>query len=138
MLESIVLGLSLYTWHTPEQYDCSPCGMSNNTPGIYAIADGYTAGYVKNSLGRPSWYAGKIWSAGGLDFTVGAITGYQKQLSTGKCGKHHKTCVIETGSTNAVLRPLVTASYQWDAGPLKPRLTLLGKGLHLSIEHKFK
>lgn len=136
MIESLILGLSLYTWHAPQDYACSPCGLTNNTPGIYAIADGYTAGYVRNSLGRPSWYAGKVFSVSGLDFTVGAITGYQRKLSAGKC--KHGPCTIERGTSDAVLRPLVNVSYQFDIGPIKPRLTLLGNAVHVSLEHEWR
>jgi hypothetical protein len=129
------IGASLYTWHVPEQVECSPCRLSNNTPGVYVIADSYTAGYVRNSFGRPSWYAGKVFAAGPIDFTIGAITGYQKRISVGRCTKKHGPCEIETGHTNAVLRPLVTASYKFDLGPVSPRLTLLGKGVHFSMEY---
>lgn len=135
MIEHIILGLSLYTWHTPQSYDCYPCGLSNNTPGVYVIADDWTAGYVRNSLGHPAWYAGKVFHTAGLDFTIGAITGYQYKTTTGTCGGNSTPCRIVTGNTSAVLRPLVAVSYQFDWDEIKPRVTLFGKGLHISVEY---
>jgi len=136
MFETIVLGLSLYTWHAPQHYDCSPCGLQNETPGVYVVADDYTVGYVRNSLGHPSWYAGRVFHAGVVDFTLGAITGYQYHQIAGECGGY--PCMIKKGNTNAALRPLLTASYQFDFGGIKPRVALLGKALHVSVEHVFK
>jgi hypothetical protein len=49
--------------------------------------------------------------------------------------KAQQACTLTRGSTDAVLRPLVAASYQFDLGAVKPRLTMLGKGLHLSLEY---
>jgi hypothetical protein len=128
------LGISLYTWHAPESHDCSPCGLDNNTQGLYVIAEDYTFGYVRNSYRRPAWYVGRLFAVGRIDLTVGAITGYQKRLTIGQCQGHGR-CYIETGYSHAVLRPLVAASYRIDLGPLSPRLTLLGNGLHLSMEY---
>lgn len=134
MIESLILGVSIYTLHGAAEVDCTPCKLRNNTPGLYVRSDDYTLGSVRNSYGRWSWYAGRTWHAGGLDFTVGAITGYQYRTQAGACGKYHRPCQVVNGETNAVLRPLVAASYVFGTGPVRPRLSLLGKGLHLSVE----
>ena len=119
--------------------------LHDSTPGLYVLAHGWTAGVLRNSYRRTSVYAGKVWRAGPLDFTVGAITGYQYRHVSGRSAcpydqqgdeySHlHARCWSEVGTTRAVLRPLVAASYAVPLPTLQPRLTLLRKGLHLSIE----
>jgi len=150
-LSTITIGLSLYTAHFN-----NADAVRNDTPGVYVSADSYTLGYVRNSLGRPAFYATKTWPIAdtGLDVSVGAITGYRiERVHTGACGDGPterrvnvigNRCWHERGTTHAKfgVRPLVGVSYAFrnlfhDPLPT-PRLTLLGKGLHLSIEKEFK
>jgi hypothetical protein len=144
--EPTIFGAHWYTYHVPEEVNCKACSVSNNTPGLYIIHAGYTVGAVRNSYQRWSVYGGKMWSQDGFDFTLGVITGYKYRLIEGpdSCPnmvpeerRNSTTCSVRMGTTNAVLRPLVAVSY---AIPLQqyigtsPRLTVLGKGLHLSLE----
>lgn len=147
--EPIVVGLHLYTYHVPQEFECKACSVSNDTPGVYVVVQGFTAGVVRNSYRRWSVYAGKVWAVDEFDFTLGVITGYKYHRVHGPetCpnripmeDRANAHCSAKTGTTNAVLRPLVAVSY---ALPLRqyigvtPRVSMLGKGLHLSVEHGF-
>jgi hypothetical protein len=72
MIESLVLGLHIYTSHLDKT------NYHNDTPGIYAKADNLVLGYVRNSLGNDSLYVAyqlplpKV----PVDIFAGGITGY--------------------------------------------------------------
>jgi hypothetical protein len=81
MLETLLatgltLGLHIGTWHTDP-------GLNNTNPGIYAIApSGLTGGIYRNSLSRPSVYAGYSFQSEDRTFAllVGGVTGYSRPL----------------------------------------------------------
>jgi len=152
-LAAITVGVSLYTYHVPEERMAPALKLSNDTPGLYVRVDDWTVGTVRNSFERQSWYAAWNYDMpnSGLTFTVGAITGYQYRTLTGSnvCRKDWRLteyqvqhygyqCHHQYGQTNAVLRPLVAVSYVFDTPYLQPRVSLLGKGIHFSIERSFK
>jgi hypothetical protein len=155
LASAITVGASLYTLHYPSEPYAEVTRLNNNTPGVYVRTDDWVVGVVRNSIERPSFYAALNWPVvtriGRIDFSVGAITGYQFKVATGysSCPLKHKEeyerarehgydvqCTAVVGFTNAVLRPLVTVSYvvPADFAGIKPRITLLGKGLHFSLE----
>ena len=83
------LGLSLWSHHTNPDgcFDKVPglVRCQDDTPGLYArsVRDGFdpVAGYYKNSVGRPTWYAGAVftpWERDRIAFevAVAAATGY--------------------------------------------------------------
>lgn len=69
-LSACVLGLHLLSAHV------SP-GYETVTPGAYVqCPSGLTAGAYRNSLGRPSVYAGHTWHRGPFALSAIALTGY--------------------------------------------------------------
>ncbi len=72
---SITLGLHLMTAHAASGYE-------SVTPGIYIRHEsGLTAGAYRNSIKRPSLYAGYTFETADKRWalTVGAVTGYEKR-----------------------------------------------------------
>ncbi len=70
-----ILGLHLLTAHAAQGYEAI-------TPGAYARHEsGFTVGAYRNSIGRPSAYAGWTFETEDRRFalTVGAVTGYEKR-----------------------------------------------------------
>lgn len=51
---------------------------NNFNPGVYVNHDGWTGGVYYNSERRVSAYAGYTFATGPLDWTLGAITGYER------------------------------------------------------------
>lgn len=102
-------------------------GYENGNVGVYAkTSSGYTAGVVRNSYGRTSFYVGKTWETADKRFalTAGVITGYPA----------------------ADVSPLLVPSYRHGLGDgWAARLSCLPKpprngasdAVHLSIERQF-
>lgn len=143
---AVVIGAHLYTPHfggdgdTPESLR-----VRDNTPGLYIRTEsGLTAGVVRNSLSRTSFYAGQTWTTdnGRWSLTIGAMTGYQYHnvygqhaCRTGYTSTADNPCMYRYGKTNAVLRPLIAPSVALPTiVGLTPRVSLLGKGVHFSLE----
>jgi len=126
-LAAITIGVHLATAHTRS-------GFEPINPGVYVVADGWTAGALRNSRGVASVYGGYTFETEDRRFalTVGAISGY------------------------GGVRPLVVPSVQFDGWRLsliaKPRggkrvhdasrpgwdSTKAAIGLHLSYEWRLK
>lgn len=69
-MSACVLGLHLLSAHV------SP-GFETVTPGAYVTCDnGATFGAYRNSIGRPSLYAGHTWQRGRFALSAVALTGY--------------------------------------------------------------
>lgn len=107
----IAIGLHIGTYHFDRTSDYNEVNL-----GAYAECDHYTTGIYRNSLRKPSVYAGYTFDRvlGPVDVTVGAVSGYPR----------------------ATLMPLVVPSIKFNSA----RLSLLlptnksGKGVHLSWE----
>lgn len=143
---SLVIGAHVYTAHAPGH---DGPALQDFNPGLYARTEsGLTFGAVRNSLGRPSLYLAQTWETQDKRFalTVGAISGYQYRRIEGqrvcRAGYVHaeaNPCYYMHGKTNAVLRPLIAPSIALPAiGGVTPRVSLLGKGVHFSIEAKLQ
>lgn len=114
------LGLHTASMHAP-----AADWQNNRNPGLYLrTADGVTVGGYRNTLGRPTFYAGRTWLdvVGPVDVLVAGATGYRLR---------------------SPVVPLLVASVElaprsWGR---VPRLALAaGNGtavLHLSIEGSF-
>lgn len=64
-------GLHLGSHHMPAKK------YNNKNPGLYyRHADGWTAGFYRNSLRRDSIYVGYTWKYGILDVTTAGVSGY--------------------------------------------------------------
>jgi hypothetical protein len=114
------LGVHLLTAHAQHGYEAV-------TAGLYVEAsNGFTAGVLRNSESRVSFYGGRTWQtdSGRWAITAGGITGYR----------------------GAALSPLLVPSVRLHLGPgAAARLSLIPKpprhggssALHLSIERNF-
>ena len=157
---AIGVGVSLHTFHFGPDQARPAQTPRDDTPGLYVRTEDFAVGVVRNSYGRWSTYAAVTYSiatpAGPVDFNVGAITGYKRRVVWGEssCTAEERAhaaraparprlCWAAVGNTNALggIMPLLTASYllPLDLGAgTRPRLTWLGKGVHLSIEKEFR
>ena len=138
------VGISLYTHHFGTKEYGFP---QNNTPGVYLRTSDWVIGYVRNSYDQSSFYAAAVWQYKGIDLSLGAITGYQYRTLTGSsyCPTgwteyakryYSNECRWRVGTTESYLRPFATLSYKIpiEISGVSPRVSLLGKGIHLSIE----
>lgn len=147
MIASLVLGVHLATAHFDQTPEVPAAQTQGFNPGIYVITEaGFTAGVLRNSLGRFGAYAGWSLPLGPLDLTLGAVYGYQKKDVYGydACSAELRRqgatyCVYDLGKSHAVLSPLIGLSYapRWD-WPVRPRITLMPAGVHLSLEKEFQ
>lgn len=114
MIEAIVLGINLATYHFDRNRD-----YCEANPGIYALhrESRIAGGVYHNSECRTSAWAAKQWDLGPFTLSVGAVVGYSR----------------------AAVLPLVVPSVK--LGParlsLLPPVEKRGGGLHLSIETSF-
>lgn len=78
-MSALILGLHLFSIHAPALPE-----QNNVNLGAYVRHEsGFTAGIYRNTLDRTSVYAG--YTIGDrLALTVGAVTGYQKEIVNGK------------------------------------------------------
>lgn len=149
MLEQLAIGLHLATYHFDRDTPLSPAHrLRDDTPGLYVKTDDWVVMVVRNSFGRWSLGAGGVWTFRRADFTLGAMTGYKYRTERGPdaCPSavperlrqyYGDTCVAEVGATRAVLRPFAAASYLFQTGTwVEPRLSVIGKGVSLSLEKK--
>ena len=146
MLEQLVVGLHLTTYHFDRGAPYSRASrLRDDTPGLYVKTDDWVVTVVRNSLGRWSLGAGGVWTFGRADLTLGAMTGYKIRTERGPdaCpleapGAYQRdTCWAKVGTTRAVLRPFAAASYLFPTGTwAEPRLSVIGKGVTLSVEKK--
>jgi hypothetical protein len=145
MIAELLIGVHLHTFHVVPDGPAPVQRTTDSTPGLYVVGDGWTAGVVRNSFRRWSWYAGKVWRVGSFDLVLGGATGYQKETVTGKeaCVPEYRMygnrCQADVGVTNAKLMPLVALSYahQIPALDARARVTLMVSGVHFSIERSF-
>lgn len=147
------VGAHIHTEHFGSQNHLPPSlRYRDSTPGLYLRSDsGLTAGVVRNSYGRTSFYLGQTWTTSDerWSLTLGAITGYQYRKVSGVhlCMPEHKKfnvkpgepCFYNHGKTSALLRPLIAPSWAWvEARPYlggaTPRVILLGKALSFAVE----
>lgn len=86
---------------------------NDSTPGIYVIADGWTAALFRNSYSKPSVFGGytfqKDTKYGIFGATVGAVTGYQYEDHSWV--KDQVRYEYRSGFTNAKLLPTAMVSY---------------------------
>ena len=68
------IGIHLWSKHHP-----SNDYQNNDNYGMYYKSSDYEIGYYRNTLRRNSFYAGKNYSYGQIDFFVGGITGYKRE-----------------------------------------------------------
>lgn len=150
---SVVIGAHIHTFHFGEDRGLPAVQQPrDSTPGLSLRTEsGLTLGIVRNSFGRTAGYVARTWETSDKRFalTVGAISGYRYRTlySLDACPKHGSKqstpCPYVQGKTNAHLRPLVAPSIAFpEARPYllgaTPRLALLGKGLHVSVEWSVK
>jgi hypothetical protein len=154
ILETLTLGLSLYTWHPDNYNDIPELRLNNRTPGAYIRTDDFTVAVFRNSWGETSVLGAVNYQAGPFDFMVGAATGYQKKTVSLPCTRAMYTthgmdvpdhmpaygCTIWTGNTNALLRPMVGVSYKvpFEVLGVAPRVSFLGNAFNIGVEYKFK
>lgn len=69
------VGIHVATYH----FDRSAHYREVN-PGLYVMCDGYTAGVYANSVRSTSAYLGYTVALGPVDVTLGAVTGYRRQV----------------------------------------------------------
>jgi len=150
------MGLHLYSPHFAVDRDAPEHLQPRDvTPGLYWRGEsGLTLGVVRNSHARWAGYAGYTWETEGRRWAalVGAISSYQYRKYTGPsaCGKKQRanaevdpeSCWWVVGNTSAYLRPLVALSVAVpEAAPIlggaTPRISWIGKALHLSVEARF-
>jgi hypothetical protein len=79
------VGLHLVSVHAEDGKSASGSrGWNNATYGAYAIwSNGFTVGAYRNSLYRQSYYAGWTLSHGPFAITLGAVTGYDRVVTSG-------------------------------------------------------
>ena len=72
---ALAIGMHIGTYH----FDRSR-GYNEVNPGAYVVCDRVTAGVYRNSLRKPSFYAGYTFERllGPVDLTVGGVTGYPR------------------------------------------------------------
>jgi hypothetical protein len=154
ILEAFTIGLSLYTWHPANSNDIHELRLNNNTPGVYVRNDDFTVAVFENSWGKTSIMGALNYRAGPFDFMVGAATGYQYEKVSIPCSpalyQQHGMrvpeylasygCTGTMGTTNAVLRPFVAASYRvpFEVLGAAPRISFMGNALNVSVEYRFK
>lgn len=149
MIEGLVLGLHLLSYHTPVND-----AHNNVNPGIYAkTQEGWTAGIYENTWKRTSVYLGKTWSYefqdGDLSFLAGGVTGYKARRKDIDCPtmqrRYHKpyvqgaTCYEIQGFSKHDVSLLVAPSvrYQLLRLTVLPRIGKNPQVRHLSIEKAF-
>jgi hypothetical protein len=118
------VGLHLVSHHFPERP-----GQRNFNPGVYVrTADGWTAGYYRNTLGRNSVYAGytlehSFTSYLSVGVTAGAVTGYRLNDDG-------------YGVAKSALTPMLAPSVK--VGPARlsfiPGIGVSASVVHLSVE----
>lgn len=158
MLEAIALGVHLHTFHPwTDDKGFDALKTNDDTPGLYVKGEDWTAGVVRNSLKRVSFYAGYVWTLptppkyGQLDLTLGAISGYKYEVMHGPqaCSRevsaYHREhygnlCWVKQGKTKETIMPMVAVSYlaPIEVVGVQPRVSLFGKAVTLSVERKFK
>lgn len=150
------VGAHLYSAHFAVDRDAPEHLQPRDvTPGLYWRGEsGLTLGVVRNSHARWAGYAGYTWETEDRRWAalVGAISSYQYRKYTGPsaCGKKQRanaevdpeSCWWVVGNTSAYLRPLVALSVAVpEAAPIlggaTPRISWIGKALHLSVEARF-
>lgn len=140
LLTGITVGLHIASAHFPaREYH------NNTNPGIYAIADGWTAGVYRNTLRRTSIYAGKQWAwdtaYGEPAVTLGVVSGYDKR--TVPCGDWHRkqgwTGQCSFGVSNAKIIPMIAPSWKIKSTRIwyMPGVGNSSSVIHVSVEHKF-
>jgi hypothetical protein len=147
---SLIIGLHLVSYHFT-QSEWYP--QNNVNPGVYAECDGWTVGAYRNTLDRPSAYAGYTWHAGVFGLSVGAVSGYQRRAATGphycphawehehEYDSYRDQCVGWNGSNNSALAPMVAPHLTF--GPARIWLLPKVRGTnsavaHLSLQQEFR
>lgn len=152
MLESLVLGLHLFSQHQPNRD-----GVNNENYGIYAKSeDGWKVGAYKNTYRRWTAYGGKefTYQAETIDadasLLIGVATGYKKREIEIDCPtlerRWHKKqppagyrCYETQGFSNTALAAAIAPSVRYQAVRLTvlPRIGKTPAVWHLGVEHKF-
>jgi len=118
------VGLHLVSHHFPERP-----GQRNFNPGVYVrTAEGWTAGYYRNTLDRNSVYAGytlqhEINGFVAVALTAGAVTGYRRNDDG-------------IGFAKSALTPMLAPSLKLGPARLSyiPGVGVSPSVLHLSVE----
>lgn len=92
---AIAIGLHLGTYHLNRDR-----AYNEFNPGIYAMCDGWTAGYYRNSFSRNTVYAGHTWERGPFSLTAAAATGYRRGIKVG--GEYVSAMVVPGFKVGAV------------------------------------
>jgi hypothetical protein len=161
-----VIGVHVGSQHFGSNKYAPPDGYNNFNPGLYVRwHNGLTAGFYRNSLYKPSVYAGWTFTEPWLQMfslTVGFVSGYEVKYTTATL---HEGCTgfvdaggfcrgsagtfEESTQIKRRIRPLIAPSVRFGLDKVSStlagtslRLTLLAppnsaKAVHLSIEHKF-
>lgn len=141
---SLIVGLHMASYHfQPATY----YPQNNVNPGVYAECDGWTAGAYRNTLDRPSVYAGYTWHRGSLGLSAGAVSGYQRREGVGAayCPPTSRgdpsACWGWRGGSKSALSPMVVPHLT--LGPA--RLWFIPKVhgtesavIHLSLQSQFR
>lgn len=152
--ETIVIGLHLVSLHAAhtERGDIQP---RTETPGIYlklplgVMGGQVTAGALRNSLGRPSFYLGQTWTGGRWSLLAAGVTGYDKRVTVSheNCARAGFSvgpgdlCRTESGVGWRITPMVVPSVALPQIGGITPRLSLAVSSmpaLHFSIEKEFK
>ena len=130
-LTPVAIGLHLHSAHIPERDY-----QNNGNTGLYLAGEKWQAGVYENTIERTTVYAAYKHRAFGLDWMLGAATGYQIRHRNGEV----------SGWSRSYVTPMAGVSYLAPVSVLglSPRIFFapaFGKHsnvLHFSVEHKFK
>lgn len=112
---ALAIGLHLGTYHFDRDRE-----YNNFNPGVYAMCDGWTAGYYRNSFHRNTVYAGYTVGRGVFALTVAAATGYRRGVKVG--GEYVSAMVVPSVKLGAARIGVV------------PPVGRVDGGVHLSLE----
>jgi hypothetical protein len=136
---TLALGLTLGSYHFDRQ---TPLESFN--PGAYAICDNWTAGIYRNSFRRTSVFAGRVFSLGPIDLTVGLVTGYEKRRiydGPARPGDYERGCTgyhcIEDQGHGGKISPIILPSVKmgnFRVGVIPPLLPKQKGALTLAVE----
>ena len=129
-----VIGVNLVSRHFPAR-----SYQNNFNPGAYVKWDnGIVLGGYRNTLWRPSFYAGYVLESGPFALTIGAVTGYQRRTTAVPCTRAGYTgCTEWHGYSNGYLTPMFSPSVRLPSiAGVTPRLSYIpGFGVSPSVVH---
>lgn len=135
MIECAVLavGIHIASAHRPAREF-----HNNFNPGVYVECDGWVAGAYRNTLSRPTVYAGHTWRYGLAGVTLGVATGYKKTLVAGCRTASGEPCF--RGIASGPLYPVIAPHVQFGGARLVivPGIGSSSSVVHLAYEWKLR